>query len=217
MTQPVRVKICGVTSVADAVEAARLGADAVGLILSKQSPRSVNPQDVPAIRRQLPPFVEAVGVFTDARTLCDLYLKLDLKYVQWHGELSELPEFTPGALAMFRLIVAFRIRDRKTLTEAECWLETIPEWAVPAAILIDGFKKDEPGRTGAPPPWSLLADFQAPAPLILAGGLTPENVAQAIRIVRPYAVDVASGVESSPGKKDPDKMKRFIENARSAL
>jgi phosphoribosylanthranilate isomerase len=149
MTQPVRVKICGVTSVADAVEAARLGADAVGLILSKQSPRSVNPQDVPAIRRQLPPFVEAVGVFTDARTLCDLYLKLDLKYVQWHGELSELPEFTPGALAMFRLIVAFRIRDRKTLTEAECWLETIPEWAVPAAILIDGFKKDEPGRTGA--------------------------------------------------------------------
>ena len=88
---------------------------------------------------------------------------------------------------------------------------------MPAAVLIDAHVPGEYGGTGQKPPWELLADFQLGVPLILAGGLTPDNVAEAIRLVAPYAVDVASGVESNPGQKDSDKMRRFIDNARGAL
>ncbi|MBY0527295.1 MAG: phosphoribosylanthranilate isomerase [Gemmataceae bacterium] len=216
MAIPLRIKICGVTSVEDACLAAKLGADAIGLNFSEQSPRRTDLDTARAIMAALPPFVDSVGVFTDAAVLGDLFMKLGVRGLQWHGELEELPEFTPGVMMMYRLIVAFRIRDRQTLTEADAWLKARRAWALPAAILIDGYKEGVRGGTGTPPPWPLLAGYPSPAPLILAGGLTPDNVANAVRIVRPYAVDVASGVESSPGKKDADKMRRFIENARQA-
>jgi phosphoribosylanthranilate isomerase len=140
-----------------------------------------------------------------------------LTYFQWHGDLAELPEFTPGARMKLRSIVAFRVRDQKSLTDAENWLrEAKKRPCLPAAILIDGYQKDSLGGTGTAPPWELLAGFKPDLPLILAGGLTPENVTEAIQMVRPYAVDVASGVESSPGKKDVEKMKRFLDAVYSA-
>jgi phosphoribosylanthranilate isomerase len=211
-----RVKICGITNVADARAAAEGGTDAIGLNFHPPSPRCVRPADAIEIIRELPMFVEPVGVFTDARPMNMLWTDLGLKYIQWHGETAKLPPFSPAARDTFRLIVAFRVRDRQTLREVESWIKESPTKDLrPHAILLDGFHKDLLGGTGQTAPWELLADWDPGLPLILAGGLTPENVAEAVRIVRPYAVDVASGVESSPGKKDVDKIKRFIENARS--
>jgi phosphoribosylanthranilate isomerase len=118
---------------------------------------------------------------------------------------------------MIRLIVAFRIPDQSAIDNMHRWLiQANDAGRLPFAVLIDGYQKGALGGTGKAPPWEMLAHFKPALPLILAGGLTPENVAEAVRIVRPYAVDVASGVESSPGKKDVDKIRRFIDNARSA-
>jgi phosphoribosylanthranilate isomerase len=212
-----RIKICGITSPEDARAAGAAGADAIGLNFHQGGPRCIDLATAKRIMQVLPPFVEPVAVFTDPTTLGQLYLNLGCRYIQWHGELDDMPEFSPGALAMFRLIVAFRIGDRASIAAAQRWINARSNSTLPAAILIDGYKKDMPGGTGTVVPWSLLADIKPRVPLILAGGLTPENVAEAVRTVRPYAVDVASGVESSPGKKDMDKIKRFIDNARSAI
>lgn len=209
-----RVKICGITNVDDARAAAEAGADAIGLNFHPPSPRFLEGAQAYQIINALPPFVEPVGVFTNANSLGELPGPLGLKYVQWHGELGDFPDCSPGFLMTYRLIVAVRVRDQKSLNSASHWLTANSELR-PAAILVDGYQRDILGGTGTAPPWELLAHFKPGLPLILAGGLTPENVAEAVRIVRPYAVDVASGVESSPGKKDVDKIKRFIDNARS--
>ncbi len=212
-----RVKICGITNVEDARAAADAGADAVGLNFHKRSPRSVTIEVAREIIQAMPPFIEPVGVFAhpdDEKG--EPFEDLHLRYYQWHGELENVPPFTPSARAWIRLIIAFRIHDQTSIDQMQRWLALAKDRGEqPFAVLIDGFKAGALGGTGKTAPWELLADWQPPVPLILAGGLTPENVAEAVKIVRPYAVDVASGVESSPGKKDVDKIKRFIENARS--
>lgn len=215
MSHHVRIKICGVTGAADAHEAARLGADAVGLNFYEGSPRRIEPAEVEAVLRDLPPFVEAVGVFVK-RPLCEIFAQLGpwrrLRTVQWHGDDCEVGDGRP-----YRLIPAFPVRDASSLEVVTRHLDACRALgSVPAAVLLDGHASGQYGGTGRIAPWELIAAFRPGVPVILAGGLTPENVAEAVRVVRPYAVDVASGVESVPGRKDAEKMRRFIAAVREA-
>jgi phosphoribosylanthranilate isomerase len=212
---PLRIKICGVTTEADCCQAGLLGADAIGLNFYAPSPRCVSLETAGRILRALPPLVDTVGVFVNqpfTELLPILHHLGRLGTIQWYGNHPELGDTSP-----FPLIAAFRVRDADSLAEINRDLDAcaVAGW-LPAAVLIDGHVTGEFGGTGRPAPWALLAEFRPRVPLILAGGLTPENVAEAIRIVRPYAVDVASGVEQSPGRKDREKMVRFIGNAREA-
>ncbi len=215
MTVP-RIKICGITNEADARLAAELGADAIGLNFHPVSPRYVQPDAVEGILRALPPFVEPVGVFVNQPPL-QVFETLNriggIRTIQWYGDKPELCDAYP-----FQLIPTFPVRDQDSLRTITGYLDLCRGLnRLPAAIAVDAHAPGQYGGTGRPIPWDLLAGFQPGVPLILAGGLTPENVAEAIRIVRPYAVDVASGVESAPGRKDAEKMRRFIENARRAF
>jgi len=126
-------------------------------------------------------------------------------------------EHEPADIFPFRLIDAFQVPGRHKLEYVQDYLERCRRHgSLPAAIVVDGSAPGQFGGTGQTAPWQIVAQFRPGVPLILAGGLTPDNVAEAIRIVRPYAVDVASGVEQAPGQKDPEKVKRFIANAREA-
>jgi phosphoribosylanthranilate isomerase len=214
MSYPLRVKVCGVTRPADALLAVAAGADAVGLNFYPPSPRFVDRPRAEAILRELPPLVEAVGVFTNVPLpdLAQAAAELGLRTAQWHGERPE-----PGDVFPCRLIPAFAARDADGLRRITDYLRRCRDLGrLPAAVLVDGHAAGLYGGTGVPAPWQLLADFDPGVPLILAGGLNPDNVAEAVRVVRPYAVDVASGVESRPGVKDAEKVRRFIENAREA-
>jgi phosphoribosylanthranilate isomerase len=208
-----RIKICGITSEADAQRAVDLGADAIGLNFYERSPRFVRAETASGIVRLLPPFVEPVGLFVN-EPWPEVFRRAQsfpaLRTVQWHGDRPE-----PCPPSAYRCIPAFQVRDRQGLDEVSRYLDRCHALdQLPAAVLVDGHLAGEYGGTGQPAPWRLLADFRPGVPLILAGGLTPDNVAEAVRIVRPYAVDVASGVESSPGRKDPEKMRRFIDTVR---
>jgi phosphoribosylanthranilate isomerase len=210
-----RIKICGITNEGDARLAALLGADAVGLNFAPESPRFIDRTTATGILRALPPFVDPVGVFVN-QPLKEIYQFLQpvgrILNIQWHGQNRELANTYP-----YRLIAAFPVRDLQSLTEITRYLDmgrTLGK--LPDALLLDGFAAGQHGGTGQRAPWELLADFRPGVPVILAGGLTPENVAEAIRVVQPYGVDVASGVESSPGVKSPEKLRRFLATARNA-
>ena len=216
MVQHVRIKICGITNEADAVLAASLGADAVGLNFFAQSPRCITPEKAHAILRQLPPFVEPVALFVNEpwpavfSTLASLSR---IRTVQGYGTNRDINVEAP-----YQLIPAFPVKDRESLQEITDYLESCRRRRqLPAAILVDAHVAGQHGGTGQTSPWDLLAGFKPGVPLILAGGLTAENVAEAVRTVRPYAVDVASGVERTAGKKDPEKVRRFIDSARAAV
>ncbi len=211
----VRVKICGITTPADAETAADCGADLVGLNFYPRSPRYITESQAAAILRVLPPLVEPVGLFVEERydRAEQTAIARGIRTVQVHGMEQQLSG--PNRRSV---IPAFPVRDRASLshiTEQVQRFKAAGVWL--AAVLVDAHVPGLHGGTGKTAPWELLADFYPGVPVILAGGLTPDNVAAAIRIVRPYAVDVASGVESAPGRKDPDKVRRFIENARSAV
>jgi phosphoribosylanthranilate isomerase len=207
-----RVKICGVTTPADVAACVVAGADAVGVNFHPASPRYVDPRHASDLLRSIPPLCSAVGVFVGLpfRQMFALAYQLGLRGVQWHGENREIADPFP-----FALIAAFRVRDRESLAAIGDYLTKCREaGAMPSAILVDAYVEGQEGGTGKQAPWDLLADFRPDVPLILAGGLTPENVADAIHQVRPWGVDVASGVESAPGRKDPDKVRRFIDAVR---
>jgi phosphoribosylanthranilate isomerase len=209
-----RIKICGITNEADSQQAASLGADAIGLNFYDKSPRFVGPSVAAAIIRQLPPFVEPIPVFVEspAAVLDQLERSQRIRTIQWHGESDDPVEGFP-----YRLIRAFRVAEPGHLEQIHHYLERRrTAGGLPAALLIDGLATGLYGGTGRTAPWELIAEFRPGVPLILAGGLTPENVCEAIRVVRPYAVDVASGVEARPGRKDREKMLRFISSAREA-
>jgi phosphoribosylanthranilate isomerase len=132
--------------------------------------------------------------------------------VQWHGESHEPPDGSG-----YHLIPAFPVRDEGSLAAATRYLDLCRDVGrLPAAVLLDAHVPGQYGGTGRTAPWRLLASFRPGVPLVLAGGLTPDNVAEAVRIVQPYAVDVASGVESAPGVKDLEKVRRFLDRARAA-
>jgi phosphoribosylanthranilate isomerase len=199
------VKICGITNIADALAAAEAGADALGFVFYDQSPRHVTVPVAADIVRQLPPFIVKVGVFVNApadlvyRAMADCGLNL----LQFHGD--ETPEYCQqfGLMTM----KAFRIRDAESL-------RALPAYKTDA-WLLDAYASDKLGGTGEVFNWDLAVEAQKLGrPIFLAGGLTAENVAEAVRKVRPYAVDVSSGVESSPGKKDAEKVRAFIDAAK---
>jgi phosphoribosylanthranilate isomerase len=209
----VRIKICGITNPADAELAASLGADMIGLNFYAKSPRCIDEAIARSILQSLPTSVEPVALFVNesAAQVQRIAQSLDIRTLQLHGDHQET---LPTAM---RWIPAFSVADAGDLVRITAYLEKLGAAGMtPAAILVDAHVPGMFGGTGQVAPWRLLADFKPAVPLILAGGLTPENVADAIRIVRPYAVDVASGVESSPGKKDAGKMRRFIDAVRTA-
>ena len=210
----IRVKICGITTPDDMRLAADLGADAVGINFYPKSPRYVDPRNAASLLRALPPMIDAVGVFVDLkiRQVCALAYQLGLRSVQCFGDTADVEDSHP-----FQRIAAFRIKDRSSLDEVDAYLAKCRAvGAMPAAVLLDAHVEGQLCGTGQKAPWELLSAYRPGVPVILAGGLTPENVAEAIRTVKPYAVDVASGVESAPGRKDPDKVRRFIDAARGA-
>jgi len=215
MSYHVRVKICGVTTEEDARQAASFGADAIGLNFYEGSPRRVESSVAQVILRQLPPFVAAVGVFveTPLSKIHEIVHGLGgIRIIQWHGKDPQLSDCSP-----YQLIPAFAVRDAASLDPIQRYLDACRAvGCLPSALLLDGYAAGQHGGTGQTAPWHLLAAFRADVPIILAGGLTPDNVAEAVRIVRPYGVDVASGVESTPGRKDADKLRRFLANAREA-
>ncbi len=209
----VRIKICGIRNPADAELAAAHGADMIGLNFYAGSPRCIDEPTARSILRVLPAHVEAVALFVNEPLprIKRLVEMLGIHTVQLHGDLNEC------LLPSIRWIPAFPVRDAGSLQHLHAYLERLRAVGdMPAAILVDAHVDGLHGGTGRTAPWQLLADFQPGVPLILAGGLTPDNVADAIRIVRPYAVDVASGVEASPGKKHADKMRRIIDAVRNA-
>jgi len=210
----IRVKICGVTTVEDIRLAADAGADAIGLNFHAPSPRYVNPHAAAPLIRALPPYLSAVGVFVEqpVRQMCALAYQLGLQAVQWVGREPPAEDTYP-----FGLITAFRVQHAAELATIRTYVELMRKAGrAPAAVLIDAHVPGQFGGTGQIAPWELLTGFDPGVPLILAGGLTPDNVAEAIRIVRPYGVDVASGVEASPGRKDPEKVRRFVDAVRGA-
>jgi phosphoribosylanthranilate isomerase len=215
MAYRLRIKVCGVTTPQDARTAALLGADALGLNFFVGSKRFIKPDVARAILRELPPFVEPVALFVNEplrRVFEALNALGRVRSFQWHGSQRELCDSYP-----FLMIAAFPVRDQNSLAEITRYLDAARGLGkAPAAVLVDAAVPGQHGGTGRRAPWHLLADFKPPEPLILAGGLTPDNVAEAVRLVRPYAVDVAGGVESAPGRKDPEKVRRFIANAREA-
>jgi len=196
------IKICGITNLEDALLAAELGADALGFIFYPPSPRSVAADAARAIIAQLPPFVTTVGVFVDeeAATVKELAVGVGLDWLQLHGR--ETPEYCRSLGR--RVIKAFRIQDEKSLAGLAAYR------GAAQAFLLDTYKKGQVGGTGETFDWDLAREARKYGPVILAGGLTPENVAQAMAAAQPQAVDVASGVEAAPGRKDPEKLRAFF-------
>ena len=201
----IKVKICGMTQLKDALFAVEQGVDAVGFIFYKKSPRAVTMKTVREIITKLPPLVDTVGVFVNesAERLNKIadYCGLDL--VQLHGE--ESPAFCRKIHR--RVIKAFRVKDLQSIKQ----LEKFPV----SGFLLDTFSDDLHGGTGKTFDWNLALPVKKMGPVILAGGLTPRNILQAVRQVRPYGVDVCSGVEKSPGIKDLEKVRVFLKNIRS--
>jgi len=204
----VAVKICGLTSVGDGRAAAAAGADAVGFVFWSRSPRCVAPSRAGEIAAALPPFVARVGVFVDEpRDAVERIAgEVGLDVVQLHGD--EAPGDFRGLRR--RLVKALRLGDGVR--------SAIGAWsALGSGILLDAGTPALPGGTGRRLDWPAVAALRDAAPwLMLAGGLDPDNVAEAIRVVRPDAVDVSSGVESSPGVKDPVRVAAFVRAARRA-
>ena len=214
MGRPVRVKICGITSWQDADDAVAAGADAIGLNFYPASPRYVSVEDASQIVRRLPPFIDAVAVLVrlSVEQALASIAALQMRCFQIHGSDPEVLDVFPC-----RYIPTFQVRGQSDLSAIDRYLEACRQTGcLPAAVLVDGHAPGLVGGTGQRAPWDLLAGWRPAVPLILAGGLTPENVAEAVRRVRPWAVDVASGVERAPGIKDADKVRRFVEEARSA-
>lgn len=210
----VRVKICGVTTPADARHAADVGADAVGLNFYPKSPRFLTPAAAAAIVRALPPFTAPVGVFVGKpmRQACAVAFQLGLRAVQTYDGNPPADDPFP-----FAHVPAFRVAGSGQLDAVSRYVEAArAAGRVPAAVLIDSYVPGQMGGTGHVAPWHLLAGFDPGVPVVLAGGLTPENVAAAVTAVRPWGVDVASGVESSPGVKDPEKVARFVRAVRES-
>lgn len=207
---PVRVKICGLTNAEDARAAADLGADALGFIFYPKSPRYLTPAAAAAIIRELPPFVVKVGVFVDesAERIVQIARDAGIDSIQLHG--NESPGLCEALRREhFNVVKAFRIQDQSSLAQVQSYRVS--------ACLLDSYVPGQLGGTGARFNWDLAIQTKSfGVPMILAGGLDPENIADAVSKVAPYGVDVSSGVESAPGRKDLAKVRDFIIRAKQA-
>lgn len=205
----VLVKICGITNWPDARAACEAGANLLGFNFYEKSPRHLAPADASKIRAQLPPGVEAVGIFVNSKpaTVASLCSSLRLDAAQLHGD--ETPPAVAEVAAAIRVFKAFRVGPDFSLA-------TLGAYPDAFAFLFDAAHPGQYGGTGRTTDWALARRAALTSRIILAGGLKVENVAAAIRLVRPFAVDVASGVESKPGKKDHGKLRDFIQEVRRA-
>ncbi len=202
-----RVKVCGITRVADALVAAEAGADAIGLVFYPPSPRHVDIGQAVEIVRQLPPFVTTVGLFVNAEegAIADVVRDVGVDLLQFHGD--ETPAFCARHGRPW--LRALRMRpDIDLRQEAELF-------AAARGLLLDAYRPGVPGGTGDTFDWQRVPQDLAPR-VIIAGGLDPANVGSAVRALRPYAVDVSGGVEAEKGIKDPAKIRAFIDEVRRA-
>lgn len=202
----IRVKICGITNEEDASMAVQLGADALGFIFAK-SPRRIRPEKARDIIRRIPPFVTTVGVFVDQdlNAIRKIMEFCRLGIVQLHGD--ESPAFCRKLAP--RAVKAFRLKDASSLKPVASYRGKV------RAFLLDTFQEGIAGGTGATFDWGLAREAMGLGmPVILSGGLGPSNIEQAVAMVRPYAVDVNSSIESSPGKKDPALTRALMEQIR---
>ena len=203
----VRVKICGITRLQDLHAACEAGADALGFVFYEKSPRHLTIAAAAALVRELPPFVQAVGLFVNAEPafIESVLQDVPLDLLQFHGD------ETPADCARFGrpFIKAVRVNRDTDL------LKCAADFDAARGLLLDAFVPGVPGGTGERFDWSLIP-VNLPKPVILSGGLTPDNVAEAVRTVRPWAVDVSSGVEAAKGIKDAHKIAQFIARAKAS-
>jgi phosphoribosylanthranilate isomerase len=202
----IKIKICGITNVDDALAAVEFGADALGFNFYKKSPRYIEPQKAAEIIAQLPPFILPVAIFVNEREerIREILSATCIQGIQFHGD--ETPEFCQRFGS--RVIKAFQIRDKESLKH-------MAHYRV-SAYLLDSYKDGLRGGTGTTFDWHLAVVAKTFGRIILAGGLTPENVAEAVKLVQPYGVDVAGGVEREKGVKDHAKLRKFITEVRRA-
>ena len=202
-----RIKICGITREQDAITAAKTGADAIGLVFAEKSPRRVEIEQASRIVAVLPPFVSSVALFVNARPefVTEVIRQVNPSCLQFHGEES------PEDCARYGLpwMKAARVKPGVDL------IQFAARFSGAQGLLLDAYSPVAHGGTGESFDWGLIP-VERPRPLVLAGGLVPENVAAAIRAVRPWAVDVSSGVESAPGIKDAEKIVAFVKEVRNA-
>jgi len=222
-----RVKICGITTPADAIAAAEAGADAVGLNFVG-GPRRIDPDQASEILRTLPPFVTPVALLrlengSLPTESADLLTRLKITHVQLYGQSA--PTYLATLVdSGLRPIPVIHVQDERFTRELENWWRPETSAARPAGVILDAYDPHREGGTGKTFRWDWVVEAKQSGrladwpPIVLAGGLNPENVAEAVRIVQPYGVDVSSGVETegAPGRKDPEKMRRFIHNAKHA-
>ncbi len=203
-----RIKVCGITGLEDGRAAVAAGADGLGFIFVEESPRLVEPDMVRTITTMLPPFVDTIGVFRDAEieAVEELINYCRLSLVQLHG--SESPEYCRSISCP--VIKSFAIHEGTESEELAAYSDVV------SGYLLDTYHEDMAGGTGMVFDWKIIENIRPPGPIILAGGLNPENVCDAIRQVKPFAVDVNSGVEYQPGRKDTDKLKNFADEVRKA-
>jgi len=200
-----RVKFCGFTHQDDVAQAVALGADALGFVFYGPSSRYVSPEHAQTLTRSVPAFVTRVGLFVneEAESVQRIFEIARLNLIQYHGE--ESPEFCDAIGLPY--IKAFRVRKGMDLRTE------IDRYPNASGFLLDAYVKGLPGGTGERFDWELIP--QSHAPIILAGGLTPDNAKDAIDQVAPWALDVSGGIETKPGRKDPDKMVRFMNACRN--
>lgn len=204
----IKIKVCGITNLEDALAAHSCGSDAIGFIFAK-SPRRMTKEMARRIAFHLPPFIQLVGVFVDEEreTVKEIARYCRLNILQFHG--NETPEYCMSFNR--RVIKAVHIKD---LSDIE---RMTPYQGIASSFLLDTYHPKYAGGTGQSFDWSIARRAREIGPVILAGGLNPDNVQEAIRSVQPYAVDVGSGVEASPGKKDHQKIRLFIERAKAVV
>ena len=210
----VRVKICGITTVEDGLAAAEAGADAVGLNFA-EGPRLIDGGTARAIVAALPPYVTPVALFVnaDASRIVETCARVGVSAVQLSGD--EPPDLI-AALAPLRALRAFRVSREDDLAAVSAYLDACPAACRPSAVLLDARVAGMHGGTGRSFDWTLAAKASDLARVVLAGGLGPDNVAEAIRTCRPWAVDTSSRLESSPGRKDARLMTAFVAAVREA-
>jgi phosphoribosylanthranilate isomerase len=205
----IRIKICGITNLADAKAATDAGANSLGFNFYEKSLRRVSTADAAQIRSKLPKEIEAVGVFVNAKPADINSLRAFVRFdtAQLHGD--ETPNIVSRVASSLPVIKAFRV-------DANFLLSTFDQFSDVFAFLLDAARAGQYGGTGQTTDWDFARRAAVSHRIILSGGLKVENVAEAICLVRPYAVDVASGVESKPGKKDHGRLKEFIDEVRRA-